>query len=188
MTLYERYNTGDDDWEAIFETIWFAQTFTVGNAGDNIAHSITSVKLKLSLYGSPGTGRVAIYATSADKPTGGSLCHVDYDFDTLPDPANWVEFSFPTPTILSADTKYAIVVRAPDGASSDYVKWSEDASSPTYTGGSHVRSNNQGGTWTLDTDKDFMFEEYGEAVVLPANPIIGKSLISHDIIKKAIIR
>lgn len=163
-TLYERYNTGDNTAQQAWDYWWFAQTFTVGNTGANETHNVTSVKLKLNRAGSPGTGTVAIYDVDGDgKPTSSSLCHVDYNFNSLPEsPADpiWVEFSFTTHTELSTSTKYAIVISAPNGDDDNEVWWYMDSTSPTYTGGSYGFSWDSGDTWSLDTDKDFMFEEY----------------------------
>ena len=80
-TLYENYNTGDDAALGIYGAIWAAQTFTVGAAG----HTITSVKLLLYRYGSPGTVTVSIRATDGNgHPTGSDLTSGTTDGNTLP--------------------------------------------------------------------------------------------------------
>ncbi len=69
-TRFEHYITGDDGaWE--FGIInWMAQTFT-----PSTAHKITSVKLPLYRWGSPGTITVSIKATDGNgHPTGDDLC------------------------------------------------------------------------------------------------------------------
>lgn len=162
MTLYEYYNTGDDDYYSIYDTTWRAQTFTVGTVGPNSDHDITSVKLKLFRLGSPGTLTVSIRATDADgHPTGDDLTSGTINGNTLTtDTAGaWYEISL-TAYTLSAGTKYAIVARAPDGDTSNRVRWRADTTDPTYTGGNLETSTNAGISWTADTTVDLMFEEH----------------------------
>ena len=162
-TLYERYNTGHDNYDYIYGAKWRAQTFTVGNTGANENHNITSVKLLLYRVESPGTVTVGIRAVDDDgKPTGSDLTSGTTNGNTLPtgSPYEWREITLTSYT-LQASTKYAIVFRVPNGDSSNSCVWRRDASSPTYTGGSKCYSLNSGSTWTTDTFNDFMFEEYG---------------------------
>jgi hypothetical protein len=60
---------------------------------------------------------------------------------------------------------YAIVVRFTGGD----LQWRLDGTSPTYAGGTGCYSTNGGGTWTIDTSKDYMFEEYYMAIYGPTN-------------------
>jgi hypothetical protein len=161
-TRYEYYNTNDDDQNSPYGVWWFAQTFT-----PTTAHKVTSVKLLLCRYGSPGTITVGIRATDgAGKPTGNDLCSGTINGNTLSEyPTNtWYEITLGAGYDLVASTKYAIVVRAPSGNSSNQLFWRCDVSSPTYAGGSYAGSGDSGSTWTLDTGTDFMFEEWGVAV------------------------
>lgn len=165
MTLYERYNTGDTTGTGIYSTDWEAQTFTIGNTGPNEDHNITSVKLLLSRTGNPGTVIVSIRDTDGDgKPTGDDLTSGTTNGNTLPVHPNkeWREITL-TPYPLSASTKYAIVVRAPDGNYNNDIAWRIDDDDPTYEGGSEAYSSNSGDTWVLDESLDFIFEEYGIA-------------------------
>ena len=164
-TLCEYYNTGDDGTGFIYGAIWKAQTFTPATA-----HKITSVKLKLYRHNLPGTVTVSIRATDADgKPTGSDLCSGTTDGDTLPtgSPYEWREITLGSGYNLSANTRYAIVVRAPSADGSNYLRWRWDGSSPTYAGGSSGYSSDSGSTWTLDTAYDLMFEDWGEPSATP---------------------
>lgn len=159
-TLYEYYITGDDIGWTFHTTAWFAQTFTPSEA-----HKITSVKLKLYKNGSPGTITVSIKATDGSgKPTGGDLCSGTTNGNTLPtgSPYEWREITLGAGYDLSADTKYAIVARALEGDGSNYAGWRFDNSDPTYAGGNFASSNDSGVSWSGDTGRDFMFEEWGE--------------------------
>lgn len=161
--LFEYYNTGDDNPHAAYGEIWIAQTFT-----PSIAHKITSVKLLLYRDGSPGTITVGIRATDGSgHPTGSDLCSGTIDGDTLTtDTAGlWYEITLGAGSNLSADTKYAIVARAPDGGGLDLFNWRADTSSPTYGGGCLEYKLSEIAQWESFTDDDLMFEEWGAAIV-----------------------
>ena len=157
-TLYERYTSGEDGGTGANADIWEAQTFTIGNTGTDEEHTVTYVNLRVYKEGSPGTVTVSIRATAGGAPTGSDLCSVG---QSVPYGTNWVTFTFASPTLLSASTKYAIVTRAPDGDGSNYVSWREDRTSPTYTGGSSFESSDSGSSWSAQATKDFLFQEYG---------------------------
>jgi len=160
--MYEYYNTGDDNHCWLYGTTWVAQTFT-----PSVAHTITSVKLKLFRVGSPGTITVSIRATSGGQPTGSDLCSGITTGDTLTTSAlgEWREITLGSGYGLSAGTTYAIVVRATSGNSSNYVWWRVDSSSPTYGGGMYLLSSNSGSSWISGASYDLMFEEWGNATV-----------------------
>lgn len=165
VSLYERYNIeGQTSWGCCLQTIWFAQTFTVGNTGANVNHYITKLKLKLQRLGSPGNITISIRATAGGLPTGGDLTAVTINGNTLPEyPGEWIEITLP-PYLLYADTQYAIVVRAPGspGSGNEICWWRIPYS--TYTGGRYLESIfTSGATWEEGScpNCDFLFEEYG---------------------------
>jgi len=177
-TKYESYNGSNDITTNVWGDTWVAQTFT-----PSISHDITSVFLRLSREGNPGTVTVSIRATSAGLPTGGDLAVGTTNGDTLP--------TFPTPEDrettfgasyqLNASTKYAIVWRCLTGDDSNQVHPLIDGSSPGYAGGSFISSSNGGSSWTADTANDFSFEEWG-------NPLGLADLKSVNAILKADIK
>ena len=160
---YEYYDSGDDDSRAVYENLWRAQTFT-----PSTAHTITSVKLlcyKYVVSGTVGTVTVGIRATSGILPIGGDLCSGTTDGDTLTTATagEWREISMGAGYALSASTKYAIVIRAPDGSSSASLMVRVDETRPTYTGGTDCYSINSGSSWTQVSSTDLLFEEWGGA-------------------------
>lgn len=158
-TLYQNYITGDDGAIGIAECTWAAQTFT-----PSTSHTITSVQLLLYRSdGSVGDVLVSITATSAGKPTGEDLCSGVTDGDTLTTSSSgeWRTITFDAVATLDASTQYALVVSAPDTDEAIYVWWRHDISSPTYSGGTQVRSWDCGSDWTIYSDTDSMFKEYG---------------------------
>jgi len=159
--MYEYYNTGDDNHVWICGTNWVAQTFT-----PSVAHTITSVKLKLFRTGAPGTVTVSIRATSGGQPTGSDLCSGTTSGDTLTTsaPGEWREITLGSGYALSAGTTYAIVVRATGGNFSNLLYSRVDTFS-TYGGGMYLLSANSGSSWTSGSPYDLMFEEWGNATV-----------------------
>jgi len=170
--LYERYNTGDNTFWLIGGIKWGGQTFTIGNTSTNEDHVITSVKLLLSRGTNPGIITVSIRATADGKPTGNDLAVGTTNGNTLPTPPlyEWREISLSPHHTLLADTQYAIIARCLDGGGADVVYWRLDSSSPTYTGGTYIRSEDDNSTWDIHAGYDSMFEEYGTVVVPPNNP------------------
>ncbi len=161
---YQYYNTGDDGNTYIRGSYWQAQTFTPA-----IAHRITSVKLKLWREENPGPLTVSIKATDAEgKPTGEDLCSGSIEATAITDtsPGQWYEITLGEGCILDADTKYAIVARAPGGIAGVQIQWRYDGTDPTYERGYRLYSSDSGSTWSATTNIDYMFEEWGEEIVI----------------------
>ena len=168
-SLYERYNSGDDGSFPGFGSIWKSQTFTIGNSGNNVTHMMTSLRMKMYRTGSPGTITVGIRATDgAGKPTGNDLTNGTINGNTLTTDSQgqWYKINFTTAVTLNANTKYAIVARAPSGSMNNWFMWRFNSSNPTYTGGSYISSGDGGTTWTINVASDLLFEEY-------SNPLSG---------------
>ena len=155
---YEHYNIGADDVVDIVGVDWSAQTFTVGATG----HSITSIKVKLARVGNPDTCAISIRAVDENgHPAGSDLTSTNFNGNILDNIyPEWYEFSVPEYT-LSANTKYAIVLRAPSGNDLNKLWWYADTSDPTYTEGNYEMSPNSGSSWTAFNVVDFMFEIWG---------------------------
>lgn len=150
-TLFEYYNTGKDS-VTNFHTQNVAQTFTTGS----IPHTITSVKLELESNTTESFSMtILIKATDGNgKPTGATLTSGSLS-GTLTITPTWFEIII-TPYSLTPNTKYAIIAYASVG---NAARWDTDLTSPSYTGGSWMTSND-GITWTV-ADYDLMFEVYG---------------------------
>ena len=100
VTLYENYNTGDDNGSLIYSTVWNAQTFTPASS-----HTILKVNLKLIKVGNPGTITVSIRATDAGKPTGVDLCSGTTNGNTLSlSTSEWRLIELGAGTALTAGT------------------------------------------------------------------------------------
>ena len=157
---FEYYNTGDNNAEIINDRYWFAQTFTPTEG-----HRVISVKLKLFRLGNPGTVTVGIRTTDVNgHPTDADLCSGTINGNTLTTHTlgAWYEITLGIGYALNADTKYAIVVRVPNGDNDNRISWRSEDNSPTYAGGCGEYSLNSGSSWTSFATVDCMFEEWGE--------------------------
>jgi len=153
--LYEYYIIGDDDIFSVGGDIWACQTFT---PQEN--HTIGCVKIKAHRQNSPGTVYVAIRATDEDgKPTGPDLTTGSFNGNLITEGAwaDWIPCAL-TPYALSASTKYAIVIRAPDAGGVNLFYLHLDTSGASYARGIFGTSANAGTSWTLQEGVDLVFE------------------------------
>ena len=179
MAVKENYNIGYDcttiNCAHAYGVYQTAQLFT---AEDSTARS--SVKLLLFRTGSPGTLTCTLQSVTAARPDGNVLATGTTDGDTLTTSVDgdWREITFETPYTVTDEVQYAIVLSAV-GDSSNKGRWQADISNPTYTGGTKCWTNNSGSSWTIDGNKDMMFEMYGgvEDVEMAA-AIAGTSALS----------
>lgn len=180
--LYEYYITGDDGSAPFHSSYWDAQTFTPSEA-----HKITSVKLKLLRENLPGIVTVSIRATLDGHPTGGDLCSGTTNGNTLTTNTDgeWREITLGAGYNLEADEMYAIVVRVPDVEYPDCLRWRYDLAGSTYAGGCVEESNDSGLSWNSYTDRDFMFEDWGELPAVEYEKTLTESLGLVDKVVKA---
>jgi hypothetical protein len=157
-TLFEYYNTGNDVNPPAYGNITLGQTFT-----PQTTHVLTSVKLKLYKTGEPSVITCYLLGTAAGLPDYPALASATYNSYSLTSNANgeWIEFTFAAPATVNSGTKYAIVLDVPFGNASNTIRWLSDGSSPSYTGGNLIGSNDDGANWSAYTTDDLMFEEYG---------------------------
>ena len=161
-TLFESQEVSGYNNQAIYDNRWYGQTFTPDET-----HSISSVDLRLSKAGRPGTETflVEIYEADGDhKPTGdilvsGSFTKASVSADYAGD---WlkIELTGASPT-MTATTEYAIVLKPENtaGNSSTSVIWMT-ANSNIYAGGRVTSTTNGGASWITNFNDDFTFREY----------------------------
>lgn len=169
MTLFEFYNENDDyTAENGYGDIWGYQIFTLGAVGEDGDHHITSVKLLLSRNGTPGDLTLLIQGENDGKPDGITLTSGTTNGNTLPigESFEWREIAV-TPYLLSASTKYAMVLQCLGGSSGNSMNTRMDEyPDPGYPGGTAGYTVNAGSDWTI-LPADWMFEEYGTPVAPP---------------------
>ena len=160
--LYEKWDSPGTNLVAIYDDRYEAQTFTVGNTGDNVSHNITSVKLRMRYVDAQNDFIVSIRAVDGSgEPTGPDLTSVVVSGSELTTVTAWIEITLPPYTLL-ANTKYAIVVGAPDapGGGGGIIELSR-SSSHGYGGGNVCYSTDYGVTWGTNATRDYTFYEYG---------------------------
>ena len=164
-SLFEYYNTNDDDYYEVWGANWRAMQFTPVTA-----HKITSVKLKFNRVGSPGTLCVDIKAVDGSGfPTGAALCSGTTNGNTLTDQitGEWREITLGSGFPLISDKMYAIIcyIQGGGGDASNCVRWHLDITSPTYPRGNGLVSTDSGSSWSeWSPARDYMFEDWGDAV------------------------
>lgn len=171
-TKYEYYDSGDDGAAGFYSANWNAQTFTT-----TVSFTMTSVKLLVYRIGSPGTVTISIQGVDgSNKPDGSDIAGLSITDDpstyTISSSGLWVEYVFSAPAILSATTRYAIVMRTASGDLDNRVMPRADISSPAYTNGESLISPNSGSSWTAVASADILFETWGNPLVpgKPTNP------------------
>jgi hypothetical protein len=168
LTKFERYNTGGNDIYSCYSGYWKAQTFSVGRTGSNMTHKLYAVNLLIGyLDGAPGDVTVRISTTDGSaEPTSTYLATKSFPSSILStSEADWILVNFTEPPVLTLGTKYAIIVNA-TGDTSNRFYWEMSNSgvelgSAKYYGGTQATSVDNGISWGLAMESDFLFEEFG---------------------------
>lgn len=136
---------------------WVGQTFTL-DANTTI---ITKIRLYLTKLGAPsGNVTVGIYAVDGSSdPTGSALGEKAILASTLNGGA-LQDFEFASPIIVSPSTKYALVIKCPDGTAGNEPGISREHNSNPYAGGEMLNTTNGGTSWG-NPGWDLKFIVYG---------------------------
>lgn len=167
---YEYYTSGEDQTSYIYGTHWIAQLITIGTVGANEPHYLTKFSVRSNKQGTPPTSCwCTVKATSGGKPTGADLVVsaslAAGDFPTNPS-WGYVNFVFDGTYKLLPGTQYAFIFECSNqGNITNKYQWRRDQSGATYGGGTLVWTGNAGSSWTVDSEADQIFEEYGEPLV-----------------------
>jgi len=157
--LYESYETGNGSSAGLYSpSIWVAQTF-IASANHSIKYVQLYGEREASL--TSGTITVAIRATDVNgHPTGPDLTAASEAVTTIPTSYNWFTIYLPTCGV-TADTRYAVVVRISNAANGSEFWWSGDTVKG-YPGGAGLDSADGGASW-MDGGLDLLFRVYGDA-------------------------
>jgi len=171
-TLYERYTTGMDTVLYVRGDLVGGQGFTIGTTGPNETHTITSITIKAYREGSPGTVTVEIWEADGNQhPTGSVLSSGTTNGNTFTTDTNGEERNIQlSAATLQKGTQYIVTVKAPSGYYLNWLAWSVDDSSSTYSGGFLTYSTDGGSSWVDESDTDAYFKEYGTAWHAPVAP------------------
>ncbi|MDD5387646.1 MAG: hypothetical protein PHQ22_10675, partial [Sulfuricurvum sp.] len=157
------------DSPAIYSANWSYQTFTTNTTA--VPHSVTSIYLFLRRVGiDPGTVTVGIRHTAnltaapcILEPTGDDIITGYIDSTTISTDYSWYKIDV-TEKCLSANTTYAIVVRAQEGTTIAYIVWGVEIPG-TYAGGNAGSSNDAGITWVAHCNADNLFQIWGNPCI-----------------------
>ena len=159
--LQEYLNTGyDNNTAAIYGLNFGAMQYTTTTN----AHTITTVRVAMKRYGSPGTVNLAIRHATTGLPTGvDTITFTSINGNNLSTSYSWVTFTISsTSTQVSTEggTQYSVVISALNGDASNYVMCEiDDGGSLANAVASH--STDGGISWTTDSPKDMLFEVWG---------------------------
>lgn len=157
LSPYEN-NVASGSWNYVYGVHWDSQTFTVGS----IAHSVTSIYMYLSKFGSPtGNLTVSIRATSSGLPTGLDLTGGQINSSTLSTSGAWYQISVPEYP-LTANKQYAVVLYDPSDTTYNIPQ--DYPTGDTYSGGTQCYSSNSGSSWTSLSSYDLEFQISGNPV------------------------
>ena len=175
--VWESYTAGDDSAYEVYGNIWFAQTFTVGAE----AHSITEVRFVAYRELLPGTVTVSLRNTSAGLPVGADLTSGTTEGDNFTTDTGGVWYGVDlTEYDLTADTEYAIVIRAVAGDATNSLHLRYDGSTATFDDGSEINSTNGGVTWAEDTDDDLLLEVWGNPLLEVTGAQVFRGYLEDD--------
>lgn len=155
---YEFFEGAVQSTSGVGQNYWEAQTFTVGNVGDNVQYTLNSIDLYLEKSVSPVNVTFEIRETnSSGYPIGSSISEVTLNSDLLPSSDDWYTIDMPE-VVLNASTKYAIVMSCDDFES--YIS-GRLSSGANYSGGSAFSSSDSGSSWSEITNLDYLFRVNG---------------------------
>lgn len=168
-SLYKSYTGTVSSYDGLGGVFYSGQIFTT-----DVGFYLTSVKIKAySRFGTPLNGTLKIRAVSGGLPTGADLASVALPTITDSDTAGLVyEAVLSSPLLLSAGTKYAIIVT--DTADSG-LRWKLNGSggdSDQY----FVASTDSGSSWTNYSPDIHWFECWGTPATEP--PVVQTDAVS----------
>lgn len=147
--------------QTCYGDVYLAQTFRLSDPVE-----VTRVRLPVSgddIDWVKVSIRNCYNVATYDAPMGSDQAICTLAGENISNSTAWTDFEFTSSYSLSANTTYAIVMRAPIQESADPIRW--ESSNVTYTYGYHWYSSTAGvGTpaWTRANNTDMLFELYGD--------------------------
>lgn len=167
-TEYERYTEACTSPAVVYGTKFAGMQFTVGNTGDNVAHTLESITIKWVKDGSPGDATIELKAVDVNGyPTGDVLYSVTVAEADIPSSVTTENIAFTSGSAsLSASTMYAFYMKCPTGNTINRVCVYFDNDIGTYSGGDRIASTDSGSTWNTGAVDDLYFRLFGDPVTL----------------------
>jgi hypothetical protein len=172
---FESNESGLSTYTTIWDNWWEAQTFT-----PQMTHTLT----RLYFYGYISTYYgITFYArlraTSGGKPTGGDLSVASTINVPHSGGPQWFYLDMPGGIILQAGVMYAQIGAYSIGNQSTGFRWMRSGN--IYPRGTICDSTNGGSSWSIDSNGDFGFQEWGN----PATS--GQGAIPHGKIGRRLL-
>lgn len=158
----ESYDWQDNSYFPIDGANWASQSRVITKPD-----TITSIKLKLSRAGNPGTMNVYIYNADANHmPTGAVLASgsINANTFTTATAGDWYEIDLGAGFTPTVDNEYATAISCPSGNASNQARW-RACSASQYPHGMAGWSTDSGGSWSPQTTFDCYFIDYETATV-----------------------
>ncbi len=161
-TLYEKYDGDTSQEETYLDRVprHIGMTFT-----PSIAHNLGKVVMRVNypVGNKPDSVTVSIRATAGGKPTGPDLTAVTVSTDgwTTASPGNLVEFIFPAPVEVIAETMYAIVMASAGTSPIPKVRLRMNSTNTPHYAGGNRQFSADGNTWNTTANFEWEFYEYG---------------------------
>ncbi|HNX02184.1 MAG TPA: hypothetical protein PLE33_05780 [Candidatus Cloacimonas sp.] len=156
-TVLQYYQTENVNKKSFYGQIELAQSFTTD---DSISNVIPRLALLLQKIGTPGDISLRIETDNSTAPSGTIIndSEITIDKDNVHDLASWIYeiYGFNTKPVLEPETKYWIVVNAPDSDEDNYYNWFCSNKNP-YADGEAMRKYN---AWVAVPNSDFCFKMY----------------------------
>lgn len=153
LEVYHNTNDNTDEW--LSDDTIKAQNFTVSSG-----FTVGQIGLKLQHSGNNDSIVVRLYAANASgAPTGDLLVNGSINGSELSDTASWKNITTNQTAISSGH--YVIILSVPTGSGviQNSAKWRVDQGN-NFASGCAFSSENNGSTWDLRCNQDFMFEIY----------------------------
>jgi hypothetical protein len=155
--LYEYYDYSGASYDKIYQAVWFAQTFTVGQVGRNVNQTTTSISIRMEKQNNPGAFGLRVTETSGNVPDITKTLSYSKYSASLFGALQYYNLSFTVS--LKPFVRYALVFNTTSTVSTDSYKIRMGTS--TYAGGNIYRSVDNGSTWIANTGSDCGFYIYG---------------------------
>jgi len=106
-------------------------------------------------------------------PTGGDLASVTVNANTIPQAAQWVDFTFDTPYALQAGYTYCILMSSSSVDLANKIEWGQDTNAG-YSSGLKILSTDSGSSWAQISSRDLTFRTFNAS-----GQVVRSALLRH---------
>jgi len=180
----EYYEEGSDSYSSVYGGNLKGQTFTIGTTEPNQMYILKQVRLRIQRVGGDRTLVIRIYNVDAEGfPIGSPISQYQGSTGSITssEGGGWYTFNMPSPILLSASTKYALVVSVPNGNIDNRINWMFDSTNSLYNGGRLIHYSGQ---WLENVFADRMFGIIGTVAnqehILKKSDLVSEGISQQD--------